>query len=156
MLIIGIKLIVYFTHSQLSTLGIYSGLISLLLMVIPLIMAINNRKTELDGYIGLKEVMKVGLGIAVITGLITSAFTYLYFQFIDHETAELVIINTREYLLKEKKPQSEIDLSILAIRDFYSPFNQAFGVLTGVLISCLILSFISSTFLVKSPSQTAN
>lgn len=147
---IACKLGVYLTHSQLTPFGIYSGLLSLLLLVIPLVLAIRQRKSELEGYISLKEVMKTGLGIALVTAFMVSVFTYLYFRFIDHETVSLVISQTITFMTKEKKPQAEIDLAIASIKNFYTPLKQATGVLTGVLIACLILSFISSTFLIKN------
>lgn len=148
------KLGVYFTHSQFTTFGIYSGLIGLLLISIPLVMAIRNRKEELNGYITLKEVMKTALGISVVTALIVSIFTYLYFMFLDHETAPQIISQTVEFMHTANKPQSEIDLAIVSIQEFYTPLKQATGVLTGVLIAGLILSFISSAFLVKNPPAT--
>lgn len=153
-LMIFVKLGVYFTHSQFTTFGIFSGLIGLLLISIPLVMAIRNRKAELNGYIALKEVMKTALGISVVTALIVAVFTYLYFLLLDHETLEQLIVQTTEYLKKENKPQSEIDIAIISLKEFYSPLKQATGVLTGVLIAGLILSFISSTFLVKNPPNT--
>lgn len=147
------KLVVYFTHSQFTSFGIFSGLIGLLLISIPLVLAIRSRKAELNGYITLKEVMKTALRISVVTALIVSIFTYFYFMFLDHETLDQLIIQTTEFLKKENKQQSEIDLAISSLKEFYAPLKQATGVLTGVLIAGLILSFISSTFLVKNLPQ---
>ena len=155
-IVIAIKLLVYFTHSQFSQFGIFSGLISLALLVIPLVLAIKDKKNEQGGFITLKEIMKVGLGISVITGVIVCVFTYLYFQFLDHETLSQLISQTEDFMKKENKLQSEIDVQIIALKEFYAPFKQATGTLTGILISGLILSFISSTFLVKNPPASEN
>lgn len=155
-LMISCKLGVYFTHSQFTTFGVYSGLIALLLILIPLVLAIRNRKDELKGFITMREVMKTALGISVVTALIVSIFTYLYFMFLDHETLEQLIVQTTEFLKKENKPQAEIDLAIISLKEFYTPLRQATGVLTGVLIAGLILSFISSTFFVKNPPKEIN
>ena len=155
-IVIAIRLSVYFTHSQFSQFGIFSGLISLILLIIPLIVVIKDKKNFLGGFITLKEVMKVGLGISVISGLIVSAFTYLYFQFLDHETLAQLMIRSEEFMKKANKPQAEIDVQIIALKEFYAPLKQAAGTLTGILISGLILSFISSTFLVKNPPASEN
>ena len=155
-IVIAIRLFVYFTHSQFSQFGIFSGLISLALLVIPLVLGIKNKKNELGGFITLKQIMSVGLGISVITGTIVCAFTYLYFQFIDHETLTQLIIQSEDFMHKANKPQTEIDVQIIALKEFYAPLKQATGTLTGILISGLILSFISSTFLVKNPPASEN
>lgn len=157
LLVIGCKLIVFFTHSQFTAIGIYSGLISLLLIVVPLFLAIKNKRdNELGGFIVLKEVMKVGLGISVISGLIVCVFTFLYYKFLDHETLAQLISQTEDFMKKENKPQNEIDAQIIALKEFYAPVKQATGVLTGILISGLILSFILSTFFVKRNPASEN
>ncbi|MBI3502735.1 MAG: DUF4199 domain-containing protein [Bacteroidetes bacterium] len=156
-LVIAVKLLVYFTHTQFSAIGIYSGLLSLLLLTVPLFLAIKNRRdNELGGFITLKEVMKVGLGISVISGLIICAFTFLYYKFIDHETLEQLITRTTDFMHKENKTSYEIEIELTALKEFYSPFKQATGVLTGILISGLILSFILSTFFVRRNSANEN
>ena len=156
-LVISIKLLVYFTHAQFTQFGIYSGLFSLLLLIVPLFLAIKEKRDkELGGFIILKEVMKVGLGISVISGLIICAFTFLYYKFIDDEPLAQLISKTEEFMKQTKKSQSEIDIQIIALKEFYSPIRQATGVLTGVLISGLILSFICSSFLVKNPTVSEN
>ena len=58
-------------------------------------------------------------------------------------------------MIKEKKSESDIVQAEENIRNFYSPFNQGFGVFTGVFISGLILSIICSTFLVKNPPEAS-
>src|ERR1051326_4196369 len=72
-LVIATKLIIFFTHSLFTAIGIYSGLFSLFLISIPLFLAVKNRRdNELGGYISFKEIAKVGLGISVIAGLTIS------------------------------------------------------------------------------------
>ncbi|HEY4799142.1 MAG TPA: DUF4199 domain-containing protein [Bacteroidia bacterium] len=150
------KLVVFLTHSQFVGIGVYSGLISLLFISIPLIFAIRNKRNELGGFIRLREVMNVGLAVSVISGLIIAAFNFIYYKFIDHETLAQLIIRTEDALKAVKKNQSEIDVEINALKEFYSPFKQATGVLTGVLTAGVILSFLSSTFLVKNPPSQEN
>lgn len=155
-IVISIKLLVFFTHAQFSAPGIYSGLIALSLMIVPLVLAIKGLRDENGGYITLKEVMKAGMGISILSGAVISAFTFLYYKFIDHETLAHLITRTEAFMLKENKPQAEIDTQVAALKEFYSPLKQATGVLTGVLIAGLILTFISSTFLVKNPPAQEN
>jgi len=155
-LVIATKLFVYFTHSQFTKFGIYSGLISLLLIIAPLFLAIKNKRDkEQGGYITLKEVMKTGLFIAVITGMLNALFIFFYYKFIDHETLAQLIEQTESFMKKANNTQSEIDIQIISLKEFYSPFKQATGVLTGILIAGILLSFICSTFLVKNPPSNS-
>jgi len=156
-IVIATKLIVFFTHSQFTTFGIYSGLISLLFISIPLFLAIKKvRDNELGGFITLREIMKTGMGVSVISGLIISVFIFLYYKFIDHETMEQLIVKSENIMRKANKSKPEIDVAIISLKEFYSPFKQATGVLTGVLTAGVILSFLSSAVLVKNPEQKTN
>ena len=157
LLVITVKLAVYFTHTQFTQFGIYSGLLSLLLLIFPLFIAVKEKRDkELNGFIPLKEAIKTGLGIAVISGLTISTFTFLYYTFIDRETLTVLIKKSEAFMQQQKKSQSEIDLQITALKEFYSPLRQATGALTGILTSSLILSFIFSTFLVRNPPVSEN
>ncbi len=154
-LVIATKLIIFFTHALFSPIGIYSGLFSLFLISIPLFLAVKNRRdNELGGYISFKEIAKVGLGISVIAGLTISVFTYFYYLLIDHETLSYLTEQTRNYLVEAKKSQSEMDTELQALKDFYAPFHQATGVLTGILIAGVIFSVIASTFLLRRNPNT--
>lgn len=156
LLVIACKLIVFFTHSQFTKFGIYSGLISLFLIIIPLFLAIKNKRNkELGGFITLKEVMKTGLFISVCAGMLNAVFIFFYYKFIDHETLAQLIEQTETFMKNANNSQSEIDIQIISLKEFYSPFKQATGVLTGVLVAGIILSFVCSTFLVKNhPSNS--
>jgi|ERR1035437_3904616 uncharacterized membrane protein (DUF106 family) len=156
-LVITTKLIVFYTHSQFTNFGIFSGLTSLFLIIVPLFLAIKDKRDkDPGGFITLKEVMKTGLFVAVVAGLLNSVFIFFYYRFIDHETLSELIEQTQSVMHKAKTSQSEIDVTIINLQEFYSPFKQATGVLTGVLVAGIILSFVCSTFLVKNPPQDNN
>ena len=91
----------------------------------------------------------MGLGISVVAGLTISVFTYFYYLWIDHETLSYLTEQTQKYLVDAKKSQSEIDMEMQALKDFYAPFHQATGVLTGILIAGVIFSVVASTFLLR-------
>ena len=157
-LIIVIDIIVYYAHLQLSPFGIFLGILSFVLMAVPLYLAIKNRRdNELGGFITLKQVMGTGLIISVLTGIIVAIFMYIQSKFIDHETTGLILKKIEENLRTSKVSQTEIDLELSAQKDFYSPLNLAFKKgLMSVLGIGFILSFICSTFLVKNPPASEN
>lgn len=155
LIVIAIKLIIYFSHLQLTPVGVFLSIFSLVLMGIPLALAMKNkRENELNGFLTLKQAMRVGLGISIIAGIIVGLFAYIQFRFIDHDTLPMILEKTITDMHKENAVQSQIDNEIIFKKDFYSPFNQAKGALIGVLGAGFLISFISSTFLIKNPPTT--
>lgn len=156
-IIIFIKLAVFFTHSQFSGIGIYSGVISLGFLVVPLSFGIKHRRDyELQGFISLKQVMATGLYISAIACVIVAAFNFIYFKFIDHEIISHWQEEVKMLGEKEHKSASDIQGAIDSLTNFYSPFNQATGSLTGALGVGVVFSFIISSFLSKRPPLESN
>jgi len=149
-LVIATKLIVFFTHSQFSIAGRYSGLLALSLLTLPLLLAILQRRDkELNGYISLKQVMRTGLFVCVIASMLVALFNYIYFKFIDHEILSYWLVQSEKSLRDLKSSEEDIKKAHDYLTDFYSPFSQAMGGLTGVLGVGAILSFLLSPFLIK-------
>ena len=154
LLVIGCKLIVFFTHSQFTTIGRYSGILALALLTIPLALAIiHKRDKEPNGFISFKQVMRTGLMVCIIASLIVAVFNYIYFKFIDHEILAYWLVESEKSLHELKSSEEDILKAYNYLTDFYSPFSQAMGGLTGILGVGAILSLILSTFLVKNPPQ---
>ena len=151
-LVISIKLIVFFTHAQFTTAGRYSGILALALLAIPLTQAILHRRDkELNGFITLKQVMRTGLFVCVAASLIVALFNYIYFRFIDHEILAYWLTESEKSLREAKASEEDVKKAHDYLTDFYSPFSQATGGLTGVLGVGAVLSFILSTFLMRNP-----
>ena len=147
---IFINLTVYFTHHQFSGIGAYSRLISLALLGIPLFAHIKHKRDlELGGFISLRQVMVAGVALSLMTCSLIAVYTYIHFKFIDQEVISYWISEAKRSGLKEKKSPEEIQAAIVMLTEFYSPFKQSTVVITGVLGTGTILSFIFSTFLVR-------
>ncbi len=154
LLVIGCKLLFFFTHSQFTAIGRYAGLGSLLLLTLPLSIAfINKRNHELGGYITLKQLMRTGLGICLFASLLVAVFDFLYFKFIDHEILAYYLSENERLMREINKPESEIQLTLNSIREFYTPLSQATGALTGVLGGGALLSFFISPLIVRNPPK---
>jgi hypothetical protein len=155
--VIAVRLIVYLTHSQFSPMGRYSGILALALLSIPLGLAIKEKRDkELGGFISLKQVMKTGLFVSVLASLMVALFNAIYFKFMDHEILAYWLIESKKSLHELKASEEDIKKAHDYLTDFYSPFSQAMGGLTGVLGVGVVLSFILATFLMKNPPGTAN
>ena len=154
---IAIKLSVFFTHSQFTGIGIYSGLISLALLGIPLFIGIKHRRdSELGGYIYLRQIMITGVVISLMSSLIISIYTYVHYKFIDKDSIAYWIEEAKQLGANEKKSELEIQQAIQMLTEFYSPFKQATVALTGVLGTGAVMSFMFAAFLIKRPPASEN
>ena len=154
---ISIKLLVFVLHAEFSGIGIYSGLISLALLSIPLFLGIKHKRdSELGGYITIRQVMIAGVFISALTSLIVAAYTFLHYKFIDLDVISYWTEQAKVLGAKEHKSAAEIEDAIIMLQDFYSPFKQATGVLTGILGVGTVMSFMLSTFLAKRGPASEN
>lgn len=154
---IGSKLAVFFTHNQFTITGRYSGVIALALLSVPLALAIKDRRdNELNGFISLKQIMRTGLFVCVIASLIVALFNYIYFKYIDHEILSYYLIENAKSIRELNGSEEDIRQAREHLIEFYSPFSQAMGGLTGVLGVGAILSFFLSSFFIKKNPAAEN
>lgn len=59
------------------------GVISFLIMVAVIVIGVKKFKASNGGYLSLGEGIKIGLGIALISGIISVAYTYVFTSFIE-------------------------------------------------------------------------
>lgn len=154
---ISIKLITFFTHTQFSGIGAYSGLISLALLSVPLFIGIKHKRDfQFGGYITLRKAMITGVAISIMSGIIIALYNYLHYRYIDTDVISYWAQEAKRLGTAEKKSEAEIQEAINMLKEFYSPFKQATVALTGVLGAGTVLSFILSTFLIKSAPESSN
>lgn len=153
LIIIVVKFIVYYANLQLTLMGIFMGIFSLILMIFPLYFAMKTRRdTELGKFMTIRQAMGTGMMFSIITGLITGVFIYIFSAYIDHETTPLILKKIEENMRAAKISQPEINAELIAQKAFYSPFNQALkGGFMSILGVGFILSFISSMFVLRNP-----
>jgi hypothetical protein len=156
-LVIVWKLSLYVAHAQLTLAGQFAGLISLALVFIPLFLGIRQKRNkELGGYISLRQVMLTGMAISVISSVIIAVFTYIYYEYIDKEIVQMYLSHAEKEMTAQKKPAGEIQQQFAAITAFFNPLRQASIALLNLMVAGVILSFISSTFLLKKLPRQVN
>ena len=156
-LFISIKLTVFLSHSEFSGIGVYTGLISLFLLCIPLFLGIKHKRDhELAGYITIRQVMVTGIAISAMSGLLIAAYTFIHYKYIDMDVIEHWVSEAKRLGVNEHKSEAEIEQAIVMLKEFYSPFKQATVVLTGVLGVGTVMTFILSTLLVKRDPAAEN
>ena len=154
---IAIKLATFFTHTQFSGIGAYSGLIALALTIVPLYFGIKHKKdNELGGFITIRQVMIAGVIISIQACLLVALYTFIHYSYIDTEAVAHWTAEAKRLGAAEKKSDAEIQAAIVMLTEFYSPFKQATVALVGILGTGTVLSFMLSTFLIKNPASSQN
>ena len=83
-------------------------------------------KRKSEGFLAYREALKVTFGVFVITGFLSTVFSYFIFNILDVTFAESVkqmsIVKTMEFMQKFKVPDSEVDKAIDGIikQDMFS------------------------------------
>lgn len=86
-------------------------------------------KRKQEGFLEFREALKINFGVFVLTGLASSLFTYIMFNFVDTAFAEsfkqITIEKTLEFMNKFKVPETEIDKAIdeLVNKELFSAGN---------------------------------
>lgn len=146
----AIKLASFFTHTQFTGIGAYSGLIALALNAIPLFAGIKHKRdVDHGGHITLRQSWLAGVVIALQASIIAALYTYLHYSFIDTEVIAHWTSEAQRLGAQEHKSEAEIQEAIKMLTEFYSPFKQATMALLGILGTGTVISFILSTFLFK-------
>lgn len=117
-------------------------------MAVPVVFAVLaclKAKRENDGFLSFREALKISFGIFVFTGIVTSLFSFILFNFIDPAFADsmkqVTIEQTQKMMAGFKVPQEEIDK---AINKMISENMYSFGkIIQSFLFGC-ILYFIFS------------
>ncbi|TAL61458.1 MAG: DUF4199 domain-containing protein [Bacteroidetes bacterium] len=154
---IAIKLAAFFTHTQFTGVGAYSGLITLGLTGFPLYAGIRHKRDQkFGGFINIRQVMVAGVKISISACLLIALYTYIHYSYIDREVIVHWIAEAKRLGAQENKSEAEIQEAIKMLTEFYSPFKQATVALVGILGTGTVLSFMLSSFLVRKPKISEN
>lgn len=132
--------------------GWAANLLWFILMIALIVAGFNTFKKNNNGFLTLGQALKIGMGIAVIAGVITSLYQVAFNEFIDPELVKSI---TDEQLQKslEMNPdmtQEQLDASRKMVEFFSSP-----GVIVGagILWNCFVgfvISLISGLIMKKT------
>tara|TARA_B100000686_G_C16805386_1_gene989757 strand:- start:12511 stop:13020 length:510 start_codon:yes stop_codon:yes gene_type:complete len=108
-----------------------------------------------DGFISLSEGLKIGVGIALVSAIITTLYGIILTEFMDPQFMDKVFEIQRQKMLESNPELSEEDASnaIEISKNFTTiPFRIAFGILGGVIFG-FIISLIGGLILKRSKPQ---
>lgn len=145
---IAILLIMYVTGLEKNwTVSIVSFVLTLAIFILGII----TFKKANNGYITTGEAVKIGLGIAVVGGIVAGIYTYLHYSYIQPEFVE----NIREEAVKqmiERKPDistEQIEKGKEMTKITTSPFAMSTFTIIGNLILGIITSLITGLIVSK-------
>ncbi len=135
--------IIYITNSYTQQSWVIS-IAGFAILIASIVLGINGFKKENNNLLSLSQALKVGIGIAMIGGLIGAAWMYILMNYIEPDMVNQ-IVNAAEEQMIEQNPnmtEAQIETAIEITRKFTSP-----GINTAIsLIGNLFFGFIISIF----------
>jgi|ERR1017187_3525862 hypothetical protein len=86
----------------------YSFLSCFPFLILFILMAMLNRRTELGNHIDFNEAFKMGLGVSAVAGIVYAFINYVYLKWINHGIIDTMTAIRRDELLKMGRPAKEI------------------------------------------------
>lgn len=140
--------VIYITDSYKDPHWIFS-LIGIGVLITVIILAIKAFKKANGGFLTLGEALKVGIGTAVIGGLIGLIWTLLLTNVLEPNYMEQVMEIQKEKMLNQGLGEEQIDANIEMMRKFSNPMISAAFSLIGNLFFGFIISLISGLIMQK-------
>jgi preprotein translocase subunit YajC len=133
----------YVTNVYLDPSIIY-GIISFLILIVLITLAIKAFKTENNGFLSLSEALKVGIGAAVIGGIIAAVWSFALTTYIEPDYTNQVMEVQREKLIETQPEMTETQIeAAIGMGSKLSSPPIAFAIsLIGNLFFGLIISLI--------------
>ncbi len=142
--------VMYVTGSYTDPHWIFS-VIGFLILIGVISYGIKAYKTANNGYLTLSDALKVGIGIALIGGIIGAIWTLLLATVIEPEYTQNVIEAQKEKLVEQYPDfsQEQLDQSLAMMEKFTSPYISFALSLIGSLFFGFIISLIAGLIMQK-------
>lgn len=147
-IILGV--VMYVTNAYLAPSFIYS-VIGFLILVVVIALAIKAYKSENGEFLGLGEALKVGIGVAVIGGIIAALWSFVLMNYIEPDFMSQMMEMQREEMI-EANPNmtdSQMDAAMEMGEKFSSPWLIMAISLIGNLFFGLIISLVVGLIMKK-------
>lgn len=131
------------------------GYISFVILIVIVILAHNAFKTSGDGYMSLGQGIGIGMIISVVSGVISSVFTFIYLKFVDDSMIQQARDKALQDMESRGMPEEQIEQAMSMTEKFTTPaMMMVFGLLAMVFFG-FILSLIISLFTKNSNPEAA-
>lgn len=136
--------IMYVTNAYLNP-SFYFSIVSFLIMVVVIVLGIRTYKTANQSYLSLTEALKLGLGIALIGGIIGAIWQLLLMTVIEPDYMMQMADVQREVMLERfpNMTDSQIDDAMAMNEKFTSPWIMMATAIIGSLFFGFIISLVA-------------
>lgn len=122
--------------------GMAKNIISIVMLFGIILLAVIQFKKSNEGYISVSEALKVGVGTALIGGIIAIIYTMIYVNFIDPNFHEQIAELSRAGMMENnpEMTQEQMDTAIEMQQKFFwvtYPFILIFNIVVGFVISLI-------------------
>ena len=128
------------------------GVVSIVISIAVIALGQYNFRKENDGYLSFSEALKIGLGIALISGIIGITYQMLLVNVLDPNTIDKMMEIAQNKLIEDQPElsQDQLDQIIDMQRKFTSPGMMAAFGLIGSLFLGFVISLISGLILKRN------
>ena len=136
--------VLYVTNSHLTPHWGFAVL-TYALFILFVVWGIKAFKSDNGGFLGLGEAIKVGIGIALVAGLISSLWTVLLSEVIEPDYSEQMAVVQRDAMIEQNlnMTQEQMDAAMEFMEPFQSPLITIPIFLVGYIFFGLIVSLIA-------------
>ncbi len=147
--ILGIVFIIF--NTTMLVLGIQDSVnwLLYLLLGIGIYLSMNNYKTENQGYLSFGEGLGTGTMVSAISGLLVSAFSYVYMTFIDPTVTEQLLKRAELEMERKGYSDEQIEQALEYSKMFMSPSVLFVISIISVIFIGFILSLAIAAFVKK-------
>ena len=131
------------------------GVVSILITVGVIIMGIKKIKELNNGYVSLSEALKTGLGIALISGLITVVYTLIFTNFIEPEyfTRMMEVQQQKTLEAFPNFTDEQLEASMEMAKKMSGPVMTSAIAIIGSLFFGFIIALIGGLIMKKSDEE---
>lgn len=133
--------IMYVTNAYLEPSIIYSIIIYLILIVV-ISLGIKAFKTENGGFLSIGEALKVGIGVAVVGGIISALWSFVLMNYLEPDYMAQMTELSRDRLVEVNPNMTESQIE--AAMEFNQRFSSPYFIMAVTLIGNLFFGFIIS------------
>lgn len=129
------------------------AIIGFALLITVIVLAIKKFKSSNRGYISWGQAVKVGVGVAIISGLIGAVYQYVFMNFIEPDMLNLIAEKQQQTLLDQGYSEEQIEASIEMGKKFQGPGIMAAMSVIGSAIFGFIVSAIAGAIMKKDENS---
>ncbi|WP_369047671.1 DUF4199 domain-containing protein [Tenacibaculum sp. UWU-22] len=144
-----LSLIIYATGNSLNQNWITS-VISTLLIVGFIVAAIKKFKQANGEFLSWGQAVKVGVGVAVVAGLILAIYNYIFMNFIEPDFMNQVMEKQQQLMIDKGLTDEQIETSMQMAKKFQSPAISAAMSIVSSAVFGFIISAIAGAILKKT------